>query len=243
MLPKLPYAYNALEPHISGEIMECHHKLDHQGYVDTCNKAVEMMKDCDARGDMVGKASLGCMWKFAIGGHINHCLFWENMCPAKETGKPSVELETAITERFGSMKEMQRAFNNKAGSIHGSGWGWLGYCPCSKELCIKTCCNQDLLEATEGVIPILGCDVWEHAYFTQYKNKRSDYLENFWSIVNWKCVSERYACACKGESNVHQLLCTPIDKPSVLKVTSSCGECKEKGKCFSQLCAESCGSK
>jgi len=227
-LPKLPYAYDALEPYISAEIMEVHHKADHQGYVDTCNKAVEMMEECEKHGDLVGKASVSCMWKFGLGGHINHSLFWENMCPAKESGKPSTKLEKAIVECFGSVKEMQKSFNNKAGSIHGSGWGWLGYCPCSESVVIKTCCNQDLLEASEGVVPLLGCDVWEHAYFTQYKNKRSEYLENWWNVVNWNCVSERYERAIKNTSTVHKLLCTPIDTPKRIKVSSSCMEaCKE----------------
>jgi len=195
-LPDLPYEYDALEPVISAEIMELHHKKHHNGYVTNLNAALEKYADAEAKNDVEQMISLQSAIKFNGGGHINHSIFWTNLAPVSLGGgkMPKGPLSDAIDKTFGSLDAFIEAFNAKTAPIQGSGWGWLGFCPIKKTLCISTCSNQDPLAIT-GCIPLLGVDVWEHAYYLQYKNVRPNYLKNIWQVINWKNVSERFeAC-------------------------------------------------
>ncbi|KNC86810.1 superoxide dismutase [Mn], mitochondrial [Sphaeroforma arctica JP610] len=132
--------------------------------------------------------------KFNGGGHINHDIFWTNLAPTNQGGGdfPSGKLYDDLIAKWGSVEAFQKDMAAKTAAVQGSGWGWLGYDKVNKSLKIQTCANQDPLEATTGLIPLLGIDVWEHAYYLQYKNVRPDYLNEIWKIVNWQNVAERY---------------------------------------------------
>lgn len=193
-LPDLPYAEDALEPVISAEIMNLHHKKHHQTYVKNLNDAFEKSQQAASSGDLDTVIALQSAIKFNGGGHINHSLFWENLAPKEQGGgePPTGPLEQMIKECFGSLDQFIEKFNSKAAPIQGSGWCWLVACKGSKRLCIVPCPNQDPLFATTGYTPLLGVDVWEHAYYLQYKNVRPDYLKNIWQVINWKVVENRY---------------------------------------------------
>lgn len=193
-LPELPYDFNALEPVISAEIMKLHYEKHHQGYVNNLNKALEQYAAADAKQDLPAMVALGSAIKFNGGGHINHSIFWTNLAPKNKGGgePPSGPLAEALNKKYGSLDKFIERFNAKTVAIQGSGWGWLGYHKTNDSICIVTCENQDPLSTKEDYIPLLGIDVWEHAYYLQYKNLRADYLKAIWSIVNWKNVSERY---------------------------------------------------
>ncbi|CAG9831648.1 unnamed protein product [Diabrotica balteata] len=189
-LPELPYEYAALEPIISRDIMSLHHSKHHNTYVTNLNAAEEKLQAAASKGDINTVISLAPALKFNGGGHLNHSIFWQNLSPSKSN--PSAELCTAVNEAFGSFDNMKKQLSAVTTAIQGSGWGWLGYNPNSKKVQIATCANQDPLQATTGLVPLLGIDVWEHAYYLQYKNVRADYVNAIFEIVNWKDVSERY---------------------------------------------------
>mmetsp|Transcript_112314 Transcript_112314/g.324429 ORF Transcript_112314/g.324429 Transcript_112314/m.324429 type:complete len:241 (-) Transcript_112314:176-898(-) len=188
-LPDLPYDYNALEPSISAETMELHHSKHHNTYVTNLNATVEKIESAMASGDVSGTIALQGALKFNGGGHINHCLFWENLSP--NSSGPSSALEAKIAERFGSLDAMKEQMSATTVAVQGSGWGWLGFNPKSCSLEIATCANQDPLEATTGIKPLLGIDVWEHAYYVDYRNLRPKYVSAIWDIVNWDVVEQR----------------------------------------------------
>jgi Fe-Mn family superoxide dismutase len=196
--PDLPYDFNALEPVISAEIMELHYTKHHKGYVTNLNGAMEKFLEAKEKEDLEKMAALLSAINFNGGGNINHTIFWTNLAPEGKGGggKPKGDLAKAIDAKFGSFEKFVEHFNTKTGAIQGSGWGWLGYCSACKEIKFETCANQDAL-STKGLVPLLGIDVWEHAYYLQYKNVRADYLKNIWRIVNWDNVAERYANAKK----------------------------------------------
>ena len=196
-LPDLPYDYSALEPAISGEIMELHHSKHHNTYVMKLNEALEKYAEAQKNNDVSAMISLQSAINFNGGGHINHSIFWTNLAPQSQGGgePPSGALAEQITKVFGSFDGFKETFSAKTALIQGSGWGWLAYCKASKSIVFKACANQDPLEASTGLIPLLGVDVWEHAYYLQYKNVRPDYLKAIWSIVNWKNVEDRYSNA------------------------------------------------
>ena len=196
-LPSLPYALNALEPHIDARTMEIHHGKHHNAYVTNLNAAV-------AGTDLEGK-SLEELMKVAGssaavrnngGGHWNHSLFWQILSPTGG-GLPTGALAAAIDAKFGSFDAFKEAFNKAGATRFGSGWAWL----CvdnKKELCVCSSPNQDnpLMDVSECPgTPILGLDVWEHAYYLHYQNRRPDYIAAFWNLVNWEEVSKRYAAA------------------------------------------------
>jgi Fe-Mn family superoxide dismutase len=193
-LPDLPYAYNALEPVISAEIMQLHHQKHHNAYVTNLNAALEKYEQAEAKEDLNTMISLQPAIRFNGGGHINHSIFWMNLAPKNKGGgePPAGELASAIKENWGSLDAFIEKFNAQAAPIQGSGWCWLGWCPKTHQLMISTCANQDPLEGTSGLIPLLGIDVWEHAYYLQYKNARPDYIKAIWQVVNWANVNERY---------------------------------------------------
>ncbi|CAG7725261.1 unnamed protein product [Allacma fusca] len=193
-LPDLPYDYNALEPVISAEIMQIHHSKHHNTYVTNLNVAEEKLAEAKAKNDISAIIGLQSALKFNGGGHINHSIFWQNLCP-KGSGEPTGELLEAIKRDFGSFENLKTRLSNATVAVQGSGWGWLGYNKTSKRLEIATCANQDPLEATTGLVPLFGIDVWEHAYYLQYKNVRPDYVKNIFNIANWNDVSQRLSKA------------------------------------------------
>ncbi|XP_009464621.1 PREDICTED: superoxide dismutase [Mn], mitochondrial [Nipponia nippon] len=194
-LPDLPYDYGALEPHISAEIMQLHHSKHHATYVNNLNVAEEKYKEALAKGDVTAQVSLQPAVKFNGGGHINHTIFWTNLSPTGG-GEPKGELMEAIKRDFGSFANFKEKLTAVSVGVQGSGWGWLGYNKEQGRLQIAACANQDPLQGTTGLIPLLGIDVWEHAYYLQYKNVRPDYLKAIWNVINWENVSSRYA-TCK----------------------------------------------
>ncbi|KAI8914413.1 Manganese/iron superoxide dismutase [Gorgonomyces haynaldii] len=193
-LPDLPYDYNALEPYISAEIMQLHHSKHHQTYVTNLNVAEEKLHDAINKNDVATQISLQGALKFNGGGHINHSIFWENLESPRQNGGvlSNGPLADAIDKEFGSFDKFQKAFSAQSAAVQGSGWGWLGFNKEKKKLEIATTANQDPLT---HLVPLLGIDVWEHAYYLQYKNVRPDYLAAIFKVINWKNVAERYAKA------------------------------------------------
>uniref|UniRef100_A0AC35U1F7 Superoxide dismutase n=1 Tax=Rhabditophanes sp. KR3021 TaxID=114890 RepID=A0AC35U1F7_9BILA len=194
-LPDLPYDYHDLEPVICTEIMQIHHQKHHATYVNNLNQIEEKIAEANATGDIKTAIAMQGALKFNGGGHINHSIFWTNL--AKDGGEPSSELMDAIKKDFGSLENLQKKLSASTVAVQGSGWGWLGYNKADNKLSIATCPNQDPLEPTTGLIPLFGIDVWEHAYYLQYKNVRPDYVNAIWKIANWKNISERYQNAKK----------------------------------------------
>uniref|UniRef100_A0A182M0F1 Superoxide dismutase n=1 Tax=Anopheles culicifacies TaxID=139723 RepID=A0A182M0F1_9DIPT len=192
-LPDLPYDFGALEPVICREIMELHHQKHHNAYVTNLNAAEEQLQDAVAKKDVSKIIQLGNAIKFNGGGHINHSIFWKNLSP--DRSDPSTELQKALNRDFQSMDNFKKEMKAAAVAVQGSGWAWLGYNKKTKLLQIAACPNQDPLEATTGLVPLLGIDVWEHAYYLQYKNLRPNYVDAIFDVVNWKDVSERLAKA------------------------------------------------
>ena len=193
-LPALPYAYDALEPYIDETTMNIHHTKHHQAYIDNLNKAIEGTEFADWPLEklIVDLDKLPDNIKTAVrnngGGHINHSLFWQVMDPHGK-GKPDGILEIEINKTFGSFEEFQKEFENAGKTQFGSGWAWLVVD--NGKLAVTKTANQDS-PLTKGQIPILGVDVWEHAYYLKYQNRRPEYLGNFWKVVNWDEVSRRY---------------------------------------------------
>jgi Fe-Mn family superoxide dismutase len=194
-LPQLTYEYDALEPHLDARTMEIHHTKHHQGYVDKFNSALEQLEDLQevpveelmGRLDEISDKSLRTAVKNNGGGHANHSLFWQVLSP--EGGEPTGILKEALESAFGSVEEFQNEFTNAASTHFGSGWAWLVVD--GGELKVMSTPNQDNPWMT-GATPILSLDVWEHAYYLNYQNRRSDYIESFWNVVNWPKVSELY---------------------------------------------------
>jgi len=197
-LPKLPYAYDALEPVLSRELMELHHSKHHAAYVTNLNAALQKQEELEEAGDVAAMVALQPAIKFNGGGHVNHSIFWTNLAPAKQGGggQPSGALSQAIDKRWGSFDAFKTDMTNKAMAIQGSGWAWLSYDPSTKGLTVVTCANQDPCSTT-GTVPLLGIDMWEHAFYLSYRNVKANYLKEIWSIVNWKNVEERFADASK----------------------------------------------
>ena len=190
-LPQRSYAYDALEPHIDARTMEIHHGKHHAGYTAKLNAAIE---GTDLDGQSI-ESILGGELSAAVrnngGGYYNHCLFWSAMSP-NGGGQPSGDLADAINNAFGSFDAFKTAFSNAAATQFGSGWAWL----CVKNGSLSVCStpNQDnpLMSSGCGGTPILGLDVWEHAYYLNYQNRRPDYIEAFFNVVNWEEVSRRF---------------------------------------------------
>lgn len=194
-LPKLEYAYDAFDSIIDEKTMEIHHSKHHQGYVNNLNKAIEGTSAVNlSLVDLLKNISnYSTAVRNNAGGHYNHSLFWTILTPEKNT-KPSEKLLHAIDQQFGSMDSLKILINNAAASRFGSGWAWLSLDKDNK-LFISSTPNQDnpLMNITEKQgKPILGIDVWEHAYYLKYQNKRGDYLSAIWDIINWEEVSKRY---------------------------------------------------
>ena len=197
-LPKLKYAYSSLESSIDSTTMLIHHSKHHQTYITNLNKAI-----IGTKADSIGLTELllttssrSEVIRNNAGGHFNHSLFWEILTPQKDT-KPSVEFMKAIESTFISLDSLKKVINKAASSRFGSGWAWLIVTPDNK-LVVSSTPNQDnpLMDITkERGIPILGIDVWEHAYYLKYQNKRSDYLGAIWNVIDWEEISKKYSIA------------------------------------------------
>lgn len=196
-LPDLPYDYNALEPVISAEIMELHYSKHHRAYVTNLNAALEKYHQAETKNDISAMITLQSAIKFNGGGHINHSIFWTNLGPVSKGagGAPKGELLKAIERDFGTFDVFKEKFNATATAIQGSGWGWLAYNKGSKVLEIVALSNHDLLSSM-GLVPIFTVDVWEHAYYLQYKNLRGDFVKAIWQVLNWRNMEERFNKAC-----------------------------------------------
>jgi len=192
-VPDLPYAYDALEPHIDEATMKVHHDKHHQAYVDKANAALEGTEWADREVEDVLKAldSLPADKQGPVrnnaGGHYNHSLFWEMMSP-DGGGEPEGDLAAAIDETFGSFDAFKEEFKNAGINRFGSGWAWLVWD--GSGLAVVSTANQDS-PISDGQVPLLGADVWEHAYYLNYQNRRPDYLDAFWNVVDWDYVADR----------------------------------------------------
>lgn len=194
-LPKLSYAYDALEPHVDSRTMEIHHSKHHQGYTNNLNAAIA---GTDLEGKSISEILGACADKPAVrnngGGFYNHTLFWEVMSPSGG-GAPSGDLASAIDSAFGSFEGFKEAFSKAAATRFGSGWAWLCVTDGKLEVCSTP--NQDNPVMGEGCggTPILALDVWEHAYYLNYQNRRPDYIKAFFEVVDWSAVSEKFEAA------------------------------------------------
>lgn len=210
-LPELGYEYNALEPHIDAKTMEIHHSKHHNAYVTNLNNTIEGTEFADKSiCELIKEVStLPANIQNAVrnngGGHINHSLFWKVITPGGAS-EPTGEVAAAIDAKFGSLDAFKEAFAKAGATRFGSGWAWLGLCK-DGSVCVCSTANQDnpIMGEISGsccCVPLLGLDVWEHAYYLNYQNRRPDYIKAFWSIVNWDVVAENFAkakeCIAKG---------------------------------------------
>ena len=196
-LPKLPYAFDALEPHIDARTMEIHHDRHHAGYVNNLNAAIAKHPELGRKSldELVGSlSSIPEDIRTAVrnngGGHINHSLFWQVMA-RNAGGQPKGELAKAIDKSFGSFASFKDQFSHAATGVFGSGWAWLGF-DSARNLHIHSSPNQDN-PWMEGHGALMGIDVWEHAYYLKYQNHRADYVKAWWNVVNWDFIASRYA--------------------------------------------------
>ena len=200
-LPKMPYAYDALEPHIDARTMEIHHTKHHQAYTTKLNDALGKCSSDIQNKDIVDILSdlsqvppeLKSAINFNGGGYDNHKLFWNNMKP-NGGGEPGGAVADAINASFGSFADFKEKFSSTTAVIQGSGWGWLVYNSSSSKVEYVAMSNQDS-PRTKGLVPLLGLDVWEHAYYLNYQNKRPDYVAAWWNVVNWEEVDNRFSKA------------------------------------------------
>ena len=195
-LPDLDYDYGALEPHISGEIMELHHSKHHAAYVTGANTALEKLAEAREKGEFGAISKLEKDLAFNLGGHANHSVFWKNLGPDGPE-RPDGELAAAIDEYFDSFDGFKSQFSEAAKSIQGSGWGALVYDPIGKRLNTLAFYDQQN-NLPVGSVPLLLLDMWEHAFYLQYKNVKADYVTAFWNVINWTDVAERFAKAAKA---------------------------------------------
>ncbi|GIW92971.1 MAG: superoxide dismutase [Mn] [Pirellulaceae bacterium] len=195
VLPQLPYPYDALEPHIDARTMEIHHTKHHQAYINNVNAAIEGTPLADKSVDELISdlnsvpENIRTVVRNNGGGHSNHSLFWTIMAP-KAGGEPTGELAEAIRGAFGSFETFRDQFTKAAMGRFGSGWAWLSFD--KGKLIVESTPNQDS-PIMEGRIPLLGLDVWEHAYYLKYQNRRNEYVQAWWNVVNWPEVARRYA--------------------------------------------------
>jgi len=196
-LPKLDYPYNALEPHIDAKTMEIHHSKHHQAYITKANDALAGTPFAEKPVEDVLRSindvpeKVRAAVRNNAGGHANHSLFWKVIGPGKG-GKPSGTLAAAIESELGGFEKFKEAFAAAAANRFGSGWAWLNLS--EKKLLVESTANQDS-PLMEGKVPLLGLDVWEHAYYLTYQNRRPDYIAAFWNLVNWDEVQNRYSKA------------------------------------------------
>lgn len=188
-LPELPYDYAALEPHISGKIMELHHSKHHNAYVTGANTALDKLAEARESGNFATVNMLEKNLAFNLGGHINHTVFWNNLSP-EGGGQPDGELASGIDEFFGSFDGFKNHFSEVAAGVQGSGWSVLGWDNVAERMAIFQLYDQQS-NVPVSITPLLMLDLWEHAYYLDYLNVRADYVKAFWNIVNWQDVAAR----------------------------------------------------
>ncbi|TDE88965.1 superoxide dismutase [Occultella glacieicola] len=189
-LPDLPYDYAALEPHISGKIMQLHHDKHHAAYVTGANTALEKLAEAREKDDFAAVNLHEKNLAFHLGGHINHTVFWNNLSP-EGGGQPDGELAAAITDQFGTFEAFQAQFGANANAIQGSGWSVLAWDSLGQRLAIFQLFDQQG-NIPVGIIPLLMLDMWEHAFYLDYLNVKADYVKAFWNIANWQDVAARF---------------------------------------------------
>ena len=192
-LPELPYDYSALEPHLSARILELHHDKHHAAYVKGANTVLEKLAQARATGDFGSINQLEKNLAFHLSGHILHSIFWLNMTP-NGGGKPDGDLADAIDEHFGSFDACRSQMTEAANNVQGSGWAALSWEPLASRLIVEQVYDHQG-NVGQGGPPLLVLDMWEHAFYLQYKNVKKDWVDAFWNIVNWNDVAERYARA------------------------------------------------
>ena len=188
-LPVLPYAYDALEPYIDEQTMRLHHDKHHLGYVNGANAALAKLEAARESGDFGAVKAISRDLAFHVAGHINHVIFWENMGP-NGGGTPTGDLAAQINKDFGSFDKFKAHFTAASVQVEGSGWGILGWDPQGEQLMVFEAENHQQF-SPRGVRPLLMLDVWEHAYYLHYQNRRADYVNAFWNVVNWENVAQR----------------------------------------------------
>lgn len=193
LLPDLPYDYSALEPHISGKIMELHHNKHHAGYVAKANATMEQLDAARTTDDFDRVAALERALAFNLSGHILHSIFWKNLTPQGD-GAPRGELATALNKDFGRFEKFRKQMNEVAATIMGSGWAALVWEPVGKKLMITQIYDHQSNLAQAGV-PLMVIDAWEHAYYLQYENRKKEFFESLWNIWNWQDIAARYSGA------------------------------------------------
>jgi Fe-Mn family superoxide dismutase len=199
-LPELAYDYGALEPSISGTIMELHHSKHHQAYVTGANTALEQLAEARDSGNLANVNKLEKDLAFNLGGHVNHSIFWTNLSP-DGGDKPTGDVASAIDDHFGSFEKFQAHFTATALGVQGSGWAVLAWDSLGQRpIVVQFFDQQGNLPA--GILPLLMLDVWEHAYYLDYKNVRADYVKAFWNIVNWENVQQRLQAATEKTSGL-----------------------------------------
>ncbi|KAF7192441.1 Superoxide dismutase [Mn], mitochondrial [Pseudocercospora fuligena] len=191
-LPDLAYDYGALEPAISGQIMELHHSKHHNTYVTSYNTQIEKLQEAQQKGDITAQIAIQPLINFHGGGHTNHTLFWENLAPKSQGGgePPSGALAKSIDSHFGSLDNLKSQVNTALAGIQGSGWAWLVQDVNTGAIQVKTYANQD--PVVGQFRPLLGIDAWEHAYYLQYQNRKAEYFSAIWDVINWKAAEKRF---------------------------------------------------
>ena len=196
ILPDLAYDPGALEPHLSGQIVELHHDKHHAAYVKGANTALEKLAEARASGKFDAIVGLEKSLAFNLGGHVLHSMYWANLSPDGGE-KPTGDLAAAIDDQFGSFDSFKAHFTQATNTVQGSGWGILSWEPIGRRLIIEQL--EDHHENTTlGAVPLLAIDAWEHAYYLQYQNRKPDYVEAIWNVVNWPDVARRFAKATVG---------------------------------------------
>jgi Fe-Mn family superoxide dismutase len=202
-LPELPYDYAALEPHISGKIMQLHHDKHHQAYVTGANTALEQLAEARETENFANINKLEKDLAFHLGGHTNHTIFWNNLSP-EGGGEPEGELAEAIKDQFGSFAKFQAQFAAVANGIQGSGWSVLAWDTIGQRLSIFQLFDQQA-NVPLGQTPLLMLDMWEHAFYLDYLNVKADYVKAFWNIANWQDVAQRFEAARSQSTGLIQL--------------------------------------
>ena len=199
-LPELPYDYSALEPHISGRIMELHHDKHHATYVEGANKTLEQLDEARDKADFTRLAALEKALAFNLSGHVLHSLFWQNMMP-KGGGMPEGELAEAIKRDFGGFDSFKKQLSQAAATIMGSGWAALVWEPLGGRL-LTTQIYDHQSNLSQGGIPLLVIDAWEHAFYLQYENRKAEFFEAVWKVWNWNDVAQRFRVARKVDVDI-----------------------------------------
>ena len=189
-LPELHYPYNALEPHLSGEILELHHSKHHAAYVKGANDALDKLEEARSKQDFAHIGQLEKNLAFHLSGHVLHSLLWRNMSPSGG-GRPEGQLAAAIERWFGSFDGFKAQLTSAASSVQGSGWGALSWEPLARRLVVEQVFDHQG-NIGNATLPILVVDMWEHAYYLQYQDRKNEWLKGFWELVDWRDVADRY---------------------------------------------------